>query len=87
VSKKTELGSLQKAFEAGLHDGAEAFRSSGSTADPSNGWDADLINAVGLAKTQEILGYQEGDDFDDYLIAYNLGCRAGCMTQANSHGD
>ncbi len=76
------------AYQHGFNDGAEAYRSSGSIVDPVDGWDSDLINAIGLRKVYDLFGLSYEDstngEFDSALAEYVRGCRDGVRAEANS---
>jgi hypothetical protein len=80
---------MSKAYELGLADGAEAVRSSGSTEAPVNGWDGDLINAIGLNGVCRLFGLDADDERGGWseqgltaLAEYSRGCEAGVTEQA-----
>lgn len=75
-------------YSYGYVDGVSAFNESGSTADPVNGWDGDLINAIGFDGVYKMFRLPQPDDFagDDWtddakaaLAEYVRGCRAGVV--------
>lgn len=77
------------AYELGYEDGAAAYRESGSTAAPIDGWDSDLVNALGLPKVCELLGLNEAEERGGWsekglaaLKQYCRGCQAGVEAEA-----
>lgn len=77
------------AYQHGQDDGAEAYRTSGSTAAPADGWDGDLVNAVGLRGVCRLFGLDEEGEKGGWSVAgtdalaeYCRGCRDGCETEA-----
>lgn len=83
------MTATKTAYEIGVDDGAEAYRSSGSTAAPDGGWDDDLINAVGLRGVCKLFGLDESAERGGWTAAglsalaeYSRGCQAGCEQQA-----
>ncbi len=70
------------AWWMGYADGAEAARDSGTAVDPINGWDGDLINAVGAQRAAQLLHCSAcGKTWDHALSQYSDGCRAGALAQ------
>lgn len=77
---------LTDAYNRGFEDGMDAFTNSGSTADPVNGWDGDLINAIGsdgIARLFELpKSIQANGEWTQRakaaLAEYVRGCREGC---------
>lgn len=71
-------------YELGYEDGTVAYRESGSTVAPVDGWDSDLINAVGFAKVCELFNLDEAAEKGGWseqglaaLREYCRGCQAG----------
>lgn len=65
-------------YAYGLEDGMAAFADSGSTADPINGWDGDLINALGQSGVCRLFDCSGGgEDWETALNEYVAGCREG----------
>lgn len=83
------MNATKTAYELGYEDGAAAYRESGSTAATIDGWDSDLINALGLAKVCELFGMDEANEKHGWseaglaaLKEYCQGCQDGCEAQA-----
>lgn len=74
-------------YELGQLDGATAYHESGSYAEPVNGWDGDLINAIGLEGVCVLFGLDVETERGGWsekgmaaLKEYRRGCDngAGC---------
>jgi len=80
---------MKTPYELGREDGAAAYRETTTTATPIDGWDGDLINALGLSKVCELLGLNEVDEKGGWsesglaaLKEYCRGCQDGCEAEA-----
>lgn len=85
------MTTTKTAYDYGFEDGAEAFRTSGTTAAPVDGWDADLINSLGFSKVCELLGLDaesEKGGWSEFgmaaLAEYCRGCQAGAEAESAS---
>lgn len=81
------MKSLTLINAAGFEDGFEAGYQSGTEAPPINGWDGDLINAIGLSGACRIFGVntQGSKAWDRAMDAYIAGCESGCRVGVREH--
>jgi hypothetical protein len=82
------MTTTKTAYQHGFDDGAEAARNSGVSTTPCDGWDSDLINAIGLRGCRKVFGLgedepQDSDSFKSALAEYCRGCEAGAKAELN----
>jgi len=87
------MNATKTPYQCGFEDGAEAFRGSGSTVPPADGWDSDLINALGRRGVCDLFGLDADAQRDGWtpdataaLSEYARGCQAGCEAQSAEVG-
>lgn len=83
------MNTTSKAYELGLVDGAASYAESGTAAAPVDGWDSDLINAVGFKKVCELFGLDDNAEKAGWteqglaaLAEYSHGCEIGAARAA-----
>lgn len=78
-------------YEHGVEDGSTMARESGSAVEPANGWDGDLINAVGWGEVKRLFGLGDSEPLvglshqaREALNEYRRGCDDGAKAEVAS---